>query len=293
MTPSPGVHSRWTYVECPRDSWQGLHRPIPLQSKIDYLLALLEAGFTHLDLGSFVSPKAVPQLADTGQVLAALPSPRPGRADEETRDYLCIIANARGLESAAQEEKVTSVGYPLSVSDAFQRRNTGKSLEESWPLLAELRALASEADKRLVVYLSMGFGNPDGEPWAVQTSLDAVARCRDLGVSDVALADTVGRASPELVAEVCRAAVARFGPDKLGVHLHARSEQAVALALAARDAGIRWFEGALGGVGGCPFAGDTLVGNLPTEQIAPALGLPFENLSVLAERARALQYDYA
>lgn len=286
MTPGPTSPPPLSYVECPRDSWQGLTRPIPLPRKVAYLRALLEAGFTHLDLGSFVSARAVPQLADTEAVLAELPAP-------EGRDYLCIVANARGLERAANQEKVTSVGYPLSVSDAFQRRNTGKSLTESWPLLAKLRDLAAQADKRLVVYLSMGFGNPDGEEWTPRTTLEAVARVRDLGVQSVALSDTVGRASPELVAEVAGAAVTRFGGAGLGVHLHARPEQAVRLALAARTAGISWFEGALGGVGGCPFAGDALVGNLPTELVAPALGLPLRHLDALARAARSLQTSCA
>ncbi len=261
MTP-PSPHDQpetVVYVECPRDSWQGLRHQIPT---------------------------AVPQLADTEAVLAELPDP-------EGRDYLCIVANARGLERAATQPRVTSVGYPLSVSDAFQRRNTGRSLRDSWPLLAELRDLAGGAGKRLVVYLSMGFGNPDDEPWTPETTLSAVERLRDLGVHDVALADTVGRATPELVAQVTRAAVARFGAEGLGVHLHARPEQAVALARAAHDGGIRWFEGALGGVGGCPFAGDALVGNLPTELVAPALGLPYRDLPLLAERARNVQRVHA
>jgi len=284
MTPerAPAV----TYVECPRDSWQGLTRHIPTHEKIAYLCALLDAGFTHLDLGSFVSPKAVPQLADTEAVLAELPPP-------DGRDYLCIIANTRGLERARTQPHVTSVGYPLSVSNAFQHRNTGRTVAESWPLVAELATLAHEAEKRFVVYLSMGFGNPDGEPWTPETTLEAVARLHDLGVRDIALADTVGRATPALVADVTRAAVTRFGSAGLGVHLHARAEHAVSLALAARDAGITWFEGALGGVGGCPFAGDALVGNLPTERVAPELAVPLANLDALAARARTLQVSHA
>lgn len=270
------------YVECPRDSWQGLHAFIPTAEKVAHLRALLDAGFVDLDLGSFVSPRAIPQLADTEAVLAELPDPA-------GRDYLCIVANARGLERAALQPKVTSVGYPLSVSDAFQRRNTGRSLAESWPVLAELGTLAESAGKRLVVYLSMGFGNPDGEPWTPETTLEAVARVHDLGLRHVALADTVGRATPELVADVAGAAVARFGAEGLGVHLHARPEHAAALATAAGDAGILWFEGALGGVGGCPFAGDDLVGNLPTEVVAPLLGLDLPGLPGLAARAAAFR----
>ncbi|ADV68111.1 hydroxymethylglutaryl-CoA lyase [Deinococcus maricopensis] len=279
MTATPPV----TYVECPRDSWQGLHTTIPTAAKIEHLHALLDAGFTHLDLGSFVSARAIPQLADTEAVLAELPDPA-------GRDYLCIIANARGLERAATQARVTSVGYPLSVSDAFQVRNTGRTVEESWPLLADLAAGARDARKRLVVYLSMGFGNPDGDPWTPDTTLDAVARVRDLGIQDVALADTVGRATPDLVRALSARATARFGADGLGVHLHARPDGAAALAQAALDAGIRWFEGALGGLGGCPFAGDALVGNLPTERLADLLHLPYRGLDDLAVRARTLAH---
>ncbi len=286
MSVPPASPPSIRYVECPRDAWQGLATFIPTREKIAYLRALLDAGFQDLDLGSFVSAKAVPQLADTEAVLAELPDP-------DGRDYLCIIANARGLERAAAQARVTSVGYPLSVSDAFQRRNTGRGAAESWPLVTDLAEGARQAGKRLVVYLSMGFGNPDGEPWTPGTTLDAVARLRDLGVQDVALADTVGRASPELVAEVCAAAVTRFGPDGLGVHLHARPERAAALVRPALAAGVRWFEGALSGAGGCPFAGDALVGNLPTEVIAPALGLNLPDLLALAERARHLQAQVA
>ncbi|PYE54488.1 hydroxymethylglutaryl-CoA lyase [Deinococcus yavapaiensis KR-236] len=273
-------------MECPRDSWQGLTRLIPTAEKVAYLTALLNAGFDHLDLGSFVSAKAVPQLADTEAVLAELPEP-------DGRDYLCIVANAKGLERAATQPNVTSVGYPLSVSDAFQRRNTNRGLAESWPLVKELRDNAADAGKRFVVYLSMGFGNPDGETWNAGVTLDAIARLRELGVESVAIADTVGRATPELVEEVCRAAIERFGPGGLGVHLHARPERAVSLVLAARNAGITWFEGALGGVGGCPFAGDALVGNLPTEGVASALNLPYAQLPELARRAKALRERYA
>lgn len=273
-------------MECPRDSWQGLTRLIPTAEKIAYLTDLLNAGFTHLDLGSFVSAKAVPQLADTEAVLAELPEP-------DGRDFLCIVANAKGLERAAGQAKVTSVGYPLSVSDAFQRRNTNRSLADSWPLVEELREAAERAGKRFVVYLSMGFGNPDGEAWSVDVTLDAVARLRDLGVRSVAIADTVGRATPDLVEAVCRAAADRFGPRDLGVHLHARPDRALPLVLAARSAGVAWFEGALGGVGGCPFAGDALVGNVPTEVVADALNLPYANLPRLAARATALREQYA
>lgn len=261
---------------------------VPTPVKASYLRALLEAGFTHLDLGSFVSPKHVPQMSDTEAVLAELPEP-------EGRDYLCIIANPRGLERAADQPKVRSVGYPLSISDTFQRRNTGRSLEDSWEVLAELAEGARAADKRLVVYLSMGFGNPYGDPWSEEVVVDALLRIRDLGIRSVALADTVGQADAQTVRQVCSAVVSRLGAEDLGVHLHARPERARDLVDAALASGIRWFEGALGGVGGCPFAGDELVGNLPTELIADQLDLEVDRvlLDTLAARALELRVRYA
>lgn len=249
-------------VECPRDSWQGLAWTVPTADKAAHLRALLAGGFRFLDCASFVSAAAVPQMADSEAVLAELDPPA-------GTDLLAIVANARGLERALEVPRVTSVGYPLSVSDTFQRRNTRRSLDASWPLVEELARGAGRL--RLVVYLSMGFGNPYGDPWDESITLDAVSRLRDLGVREVALADTLGRADARLVRALCAAAVARFGADALGVHLHARPEAARAVARAALDAGIRWIEGALGGVGGCPFADDELVGNLPTEAVLEAL----------------------
>jgi hydroxymethylglutaryl-CoA lyase len=282
-----------TYVECPRDSWQGYTRLIPTEQKRRYLQRLLQAGFRHLDLGSFVSPKAVPQMADTEAVLAGLERP-------QDADFLCIIANERGLERALSCGGVTSVGYPLSVNDTFQRRNTNRSLAESWPLVKSLREQAGE--KRLVMYLSMGFGNPYGEPWSPQDTATAVVRLRDLGVHDIALADTVGTATPERLTRVLEAVVdaaVDVGVSGLGLHLHAspgawRESLKVAL-----DHGIRWLEGALGGIGGCPFADDALVGNLPTEEVLPWLMeqgfkvMPDMNaLSGLRQQAGALRSMY-
>ncbi|HKI56294.1 MAG TPA: hydroxymethylglutaryl-CoA lyase [Trueperaceae bacterium] len=262
-----GAGPALTWVECPRDAWQGLAGTIPVERKRGHLRALLEAGFRHLDLGSFVSPRAVPQLADTEAVLEALPRPHDA-------DFLCIVGNERGLERALATVGVTSVGFPLSVNDTFQRRNLGRPLVDSWPLVASLRATARDGGLSLVVYLSMGFGNPYGEPWRPEDTARAVARLRDQGVDRIALADTVGRADAATVGAVLRAI-----PDvqALGLHLHARPDRWRPLVAAGLDAGVRWFEGALSGVGGCPFAGDALVGNLPSEQV----------LAWLAARGRA------
>ncbi len=250
-----------TWVECPRDAWQGLGALVPEERKRAHLRSLLRAGFRHLDLGSFVSPRAVPQMADTEAVLAGLE--RPAGAD-----FLCIVGNERGLERARAARGVTSVGFPLSIDETFQQRNLGRSLAESWELVARLRRSAEAAGIELVVYLSMGFGNPYGDPWAPQDTADAVERLRALGIRRVALADTVGRADAATVTAVLTR-VAQ--PERLGLHLHARPDGWPALLEAGLAAGVRWYEGALSGIGGCPFAGDALVGNLPTERVLPWL----------------------
>jgi len=270
-----------TWVECPRDAWQGLPGVIPEARKRAHLEALLRAGFRHLDLGSFVSPRAVPQLADTERVLDGLTPPLGA-------DLLCIVGNERGLERALSVPSVTSVGFPLSVNDTFQRRNLGRSLRDSWPLVARLLLGAEAAARELVVYLSMGFGNPYGEPWQPGDTSEAVARLRDMGVARIALADTVGRADAAAVAAVL-AAVTR--PAALGLHLHARANGWRPLLAVAVGAGVRWFEGALAGVGGCPFAGDALVGNLPSERVLPWLEAQSLRTSIDQDALPALAAD--
>jgi len=281
---------RW--VECPRDAWQGFSRFIPTEEKVAFLKRLLEAGFRHLDLTSFVSPKWVPQMADAEEVLKALPPP-------EGRTYLAIVANERGLERALEAPNLTHVGYPFSLSETFQRKNTHRSIEESWPLVAEM-ARAVEGRLGLVVYLSMAFGNPYGDPWEVGMVLEAVARLRELGVREIALADTYGVAEAKAIGEVLKAVVARFGPEGLGAHLHARPQGVLEKVEAVLEAGLLWLEGALAGVGGCPFAGDELVGNLPTEVVLPHLerrglrtGIDLAQLPLLAEEAARLKALYA
>lgn len=250
-----------TWVECPRDAWQGLPGVVPTDVKRRHLTNLLAAGFHHLDLGSFVSPQAVPQLADTEAVLAELePTPQ--------ADLLCIIGNERGLDRALAAHGVSTVGYPLSVNDTFQRRNVGRSLADSWPVVERLQQRCASAGMGLVVYLSMGFGNPYGEPWNPEVSAAAVERLRHLGVNRIALADTIGNADAERVAEVLDTVAL---PEQLGLHLHSRPGAWQRQLEVALERGVRWFEGAFGGIGGCPFAGDELVGNLPTEKVLPFL----------------------
>ncbi len=271
------------FVECPRDAWQGLTRFIPTERKIRYLSKLLEAGFMHLDCGSFVSEKAVPQMADTETVLNGLPATK--------ADLLCIVANQKGLARALACKPVTSIGYPLSISDTFQRRNTNFSLEDSWVLIEEIHN--AKAHLQLVVYLSMGFGNPYNDPWNIDLVLESVARLREIGVQNIALADTYGQADAKKVHDVTKAVIDKFGATGIGIHLHARAENALDLTKAALKAGTTWFEGALGGIGGCPFAGDDLVGNLPTEQVLPLLSINLENLQVLTQEALEIHNSYA
>lgn len=202
------------YVECPRDAWQGFATVIPTEVKVGYVRSLLEAGFTRLDLGSFVSPRAVPQTADTEALLAALTVP-------EGVELSCVVLNERGVERAATT-RATHVGFPLSVSETFQRRNARQTLAEAWALLARLQAAARAAGLGFTVYLSMGFGNPYGEPWRPEDTARALARVRQHGVTRVVLADTVGTATPERLEAVLEAA-AREGAaaSELGLHLHA------------------------------------------------------------------------
>ncbi len=283
-------NSRVSFVECPRDAWQGLEHKVPTQEKIDYLRSLLAAGFGRLDAGSFVSKRAVPQMADTEEVLAGLLVP-------DGVDLLCIVANELGVERAVATGAVTSVGYPLSVNDTFQRRNVGRTVEQSWPLVSQLQSLCERSGLGFVVYLSMAFGNPYREPWVPRMTVEAVQRLRDMGVTRISLADTTGSGNADRVARVLGALTDN---SSLGLHLHARPDSWQAPLEVAVAHGVRWFEGALAGVGGCPFADDSLVGNLPTEAVLPWLaqrGLESEvdqaALAGLAERARATSLRYA
>ncbi len=258
-------------VECPRDSWQGFARFIPTEEKIAYLCHLIEAGFTHIDFGSFVSPKAVPQMKDTEEVWAGLR----GRAGH----FIAIIANERGLDRALAVG-VKTVAYPLSLSETFQKSNTGKNIAESWAVVESLADRAGELD----VHLSMGFGNPYGESWSVALVQEAVARLRDLGVNTILLADTVGCATPEQIREV----FARC--PGTGAHFHASPTQWRANVEAALESGCTRIDSALGGIGGCPFAQNELVGNVPTEGVLELLHRPI-NAAVLAE-AKRLYAEY-
>ncbi len=251
-------------IECPRDAWQGLPRQIPVERKVEYLRALIAAGFRHLDAVSFVSPKAVPQMADSEEVLAQL-----GRV--EGAEIIGIVVNEKGAERAIATGSVSTLGFPLSISETFLRRNQNQSLEENRARLEAIADLASAAGLGVVAYISMAFGNPYDDPWSEAQVAEAVAFIGGLGIACVSLADTVGTASPELVGRVVAEVGATKSATEVGVHLHSTRAGAVAKILAAYDAGCRRFDAAIGGLGGCPFAQDDLIGNIPTEEVARAL----------------------
>jgi hydroxymethylglutaryl-CoA lyase len=242
---------------------QGIHDFIPTQTKIAYLNSLLKVGFDTLDCGSFVSPKAVPQMADTAEVLAGL------ETDDTETSLLVIVANRRGAEDACKQEKVDILGYPFSISNTFQERNTRRSLEESVPLVDDIFSLAKANEKELVVYLSMAFGNPYGDPWSPEIAAHWAEHFAKLGVKTIALADTVGTAGPETIAPLFETLIPRFPEVTFGAHFHASPSMRLPKIQAAWDSGCRRFDSAMLGFGGCPFAEDELVGNVATESLLP------------------------
>jgi hydroxymethylglutaryl-CoA lyase len=251
-------------IECPRDAWQGLPRQIPTELKVRYLRALIEAGFTHLDAVSFVSSKAVPQMADSEAVLSQLSPPN-------DIEIIGIVVNERGAERAIATGAVRTLGYPCSISETFLRRNQNQSLGENQAVLKRIRERTNEKKIGMVVYISMAFGNPYHDPWSKERLIEAVGSVAALGVRSISLADTVGVAGPELIHELMTAVLDGCTGCEIGVHLHSTPARAAAKVLAAYDAGCRRFDAALGGLGGCPFAQDRLVGNIPTEEVIRAL----------------------
>lgn len=251
-------------VECPRDAWQGLPAQIPSEAKAEYLRKLLAAGFTHIDAVSFVSPAAIPQMADSERVLEILGPP----ADAE---IIAIVVNAKGAERAIRTGAVRTLGFPYSISQQFLARNQHQTPEESLDMLETIRTLADDAGLNTLAYVSMAFGNPYGEPWSIDEVVSACDLLVESGVRQISLADTVGLASPSQIAETMTHVVAAHREVEIGVHLHARPNEAAAKIRAAYDAGCRRFDAAIGGLGGCPFAQDVLVGNIPTELLLAEL----------------------
>lgn len=248
-----------TLIECPRDAFQGLPRFIPTETKIDYLLSLIDAGFKEIDFGSFVSAKAVPQMQDTVGVLEAI-RPRLG----QTR-LIAIVPNLKGWEAAIEVGDIRCIGFALSVSETFQQRNFRQTLEQAWAVTGELLNRSRGTGRDLVVYLSMAFGNPYADDWSLERVVSFVGRLVQTGVRSISLADTVGLAQAQTIHDLFSTCRKQFPDLELGVHLHARPDRWEDVVMAAYSAGCRRFDGALRGMGGCPFAEDHLVGNIPTE----------------------------
>ncbi len=286
-----------TIVECPRDAWQGLPHLIPTEEKIAYLAKLVSLGFIHIDAVSFVSPKHVPQMADSESVMQGLS--RVKTAAGGAPEIIGIVVNAQGLERALAAPGVTTIGYPYSVSAYFRRANANMSRQESRELVEKLHRDTKAAGRKLVVYISMAFGNPYDEPWGAEIVEDALVWLKDVGVKTVSLADTVGTASPDEVAALYNDVKGCVAGVEIGVHLHSRPERAAEKVLAAYEAGCRRFDGALTGMGGCPFAGDDLVGNIPTEAILTTLaargvstGIDTKSLAIACTLAGELREKY-
>jgi len=287
-----------TIVECPRDAWQGLAEIIPTETKIEYLKRLVSLGFSHIDAVSFVSPKHVPQMADSEQVMAKLSQAKlPGG---EAPEIIGIVVNEQGLDRALAAPGVTTIGYPYSISAYFRRANANMSRDESRKLVETLQRRTKAAGRKLVVYISMAFGNPYDEPWGPEIVEDALIWLKDVGVRTVSLADTVGTASPEDVARLYRTVKDCVAGVDIGVHLHSRPDGASAKVLAAYESGCRRFDGALTGLGGCPFAGDHLVGNIPTETVLSTLaargvstGIDARSLAIACALTDEIRSQYA
>jgi hydroxymethylglutaryl-CoA lyase len=251
-------------IECPRDAWQALPVHIPAEVKADYLRLLIAAGFKHIDAVSFVSAAAVPQMADSEKVLDYLDPP-------DDTEIIGIVVNPKGAERAIKTEAVQTLGFPYSISPGFLQRNQNQTPEESLEALEQVGTLAYKAGLDVVAYISMAFGNPYGDAWSIDEVVDACDLLVDSGVTQISLADTVGIATPKLIADVVSDVMAVHDGIEVGVHLHARYEGARELVRAAYNAGCRRFDAAVGGLGGCPFAQDVLVGNLPTEMVLEEL----------------------
>jgi len=298
-------------IECPRDAWQGLPDLIPTEYKAKYLKELVHAGFRHIDAVSFVSPKHVKQMADSEDVMAKLnaslldrSTKQAGQQDAsatiEPPEIIGIVVNEKGLERALATPGVTTIGYPYSISAYFRRANANMTRDESRLLVEKLKKETAVANRGLVIYISMAFGNPYDEPWGPEIVADTLEWLKDIRVRTVSLADTVGTASPQLVGDLYRSVKDRVAGIELGVHLHGRPENSEEKILAAYAAGCRRFDSALTGLGGCPFAGDNLVGNVATEDVLAALrkagadtGMDSARLTKVLEMTNDIRAKYA
>jgi len=279
-------------VECPRDAWQGLRGQIPTHIKLEYLRTLISAGFKHIDAVSFVSPTAVPQMADSEEVLKELDPP-------DDVEIIGIVVNEKGAQRAINTNAVHTLGFPYSVSPTFLRNNQHQTLDEAIDELEKVKGKGEDAGLDTVTYISMAFGNPYGDQWNVGEVIDAVDLLESYGVRMISLADTVGMAGPGQIGELVSAVIYKHDYLEIGVHLHSRPDQAAAKVTAAYDAGCRRFDSALGGLGGCPFAQDALVGNIATEKVIEALAArgaalpPLKSLDVLLRATAEIGARYA
>jgi len=249
-------------IECPRDAMQGIKSHfIPTEAKAQYINALLRVGFDTIDFGSFVSPKAIPQMRDTAEVLAKLD------LSKTESKLLAIVANIRGAEDASQFEEIDYLGYPFSISENFQMRNTGKTIEESIVILDALLNISTKTNKEVVAYLSMGFGNPYGDPWNVDIVADWTGKLSKMGVKILSLSDTVGSSTPKIIDHLFSNLIPMYSHIEFGAHLHTTPTTWFEKVNAAYNAGCNRFDGAIKGYGGCPMAKDELTGNMPTEKL--------------------------
>lgn len=248
-------------IECPRDAMQGIKSFIPTEEKVKYIQSLLGCGFDTIDVGSFVSPKAIPQMIDSSEVLAQLDM------SKSQSKLLAIVANVRGARDAVKEEKIDYLGYPFSISENFQMRNTHKTIAESVETLQEILAVAQEANKKVVTYISMGFGNPYGDPWNVDVVGEWTEKLAAMGVEILSLSDTVGTSTPEEIHYLFSNLIPKYPHIEFGAHLHTTPAKWHEKVGAAYKAGCHRFDGAVQGFGGCPMAKDELTGNMPTEKL--------------------------
>ena len=248
-------------IECPRDAMQGIKEWIPTEKKVQYIQSLLRCGFDTIDFGSFVSPKAIPQMVDTAEVLAQL-----DLSDTQSK-LLAIVANVRGAQDAVKHPEIQYLGYPFSISENFQMRNTHKTIAQSVEVLKEILDLANANNKEVVTYLSMGFGNPYGDPWNVEIVGNWAETLSDLGVKILSLSDTVGSSTPEIIDYLFSNLIPKYPHIEFGAHLHTIPTKWHEKVNAAYNAGCRRFDGAIQGFGGCPMAKDELTGNMPTEKM--------------------------
>ena len=269
-------------IECPRDAMQGIKAFIPTEKKVAYIQSLLRVGFDTIDFGSFVSPKAIPQMQDTAEVLAQLD------LSKTQSKLLAIIANTQGAIAASQHNPIQYLGFPFSISENFQMRNTHKTIAESLITLQEILEIADTSNKEVVAYLSMGFGNPYGDPWSLEIVGEWTEKLSNMGVKTLSLSDTIGSSTPDVIQYLFSHLIPKYPKIEFGAHLHTTPDKWFEKIDAAYNAGCRRFDGAIQGFGGCPMARDVLTGNMPTEKLLSYFNSKKENTNI-----RAMSFESA